>query len=86
MGIAAQGRKELKAHREGKRLTYRQMVIAKCYECVGDYIDGKHDCRIQRCPLYSAMPYGELETPKNESSPVLRKGSSMLERGRLKII
>ena len=36
-GISAQGRKELTNHRLGKRLTQKQAILAKCYDCMGGY-------------------------------------------------
>lgn len=56
-GIKARGGKELKAHREGKRLTQRQAIYAKCFDCMGGYTDGKMDCLIPSCSLYQWMPY-----------------------------
>lgn len=56
-GVSAQGRKELIRHLEGKQLTARGAVVAKCYECVNAYSDGKLDCEIPDCPLYPFMPY-----------------------------
>ena len=67
-GIKAQGGKELKAHREGKRLTWRQGILAKCYECVGGYVDGKADCEIADCPLYAWMPYGQKKKAQKEKA------------------
>jgi len=51
------GRVELKKHLDGQRLTPRQMIIAKCYECMGEYVDGRFDCGINDCPLHPMMPY-----------------------------
>lgn len=51
------GQKELIKHLEGKRLTGRQAMLAKCYECMGGYADGAYDCRIPDCPNYPKMPY-----------------------------
>ena len=56
-GVLARGRKELIAHREGKKLTRSQMCLAKCYECMGGYADGKYDCNIPKCPIYPLMPF-----------------------------
>ena len=56
-GITAKGRIELLKHIQGKKLTYRQMVLAKCYECNAGYTDGKVDCQVPGCPLYPKMPY-----------------------------
>jgi len=61
-GITAKGKKELIKHLYGERLTVRQMCIAKCYDCMGYYSDGRgQDCGIQNCPLYPLMPYREGE-------------------------
>jgi len=57
-GIKAKGRKEMIAHLEGERLTPRQMILAKCYDCMGYYSDGRGvDCTVPACPLYPIMPY-----------------------------
>lgn len=56
-GVTAQGRKELKKYLEGKKITYKQGALGKCYECNLGYSDGKCDCEIQSCPLYGFMPY-----------------------------
>lgn len=56
-GIMAKGRNELAKHENDIKLTYRQMVLAKCYECCAGYTDGKVDCGIKGCPLYPKMPY-----------------------------
>ena len=52
-----QGGKELRGYLNGKRLTQRQMILAKCYDCMGRYSDGATDCEIEECPLYLHMPY-----------------------------
>tara|TARA_B100001964_G_scaffold244234_1_gene324883 strand:- start:415 stop:624 length:210 start_codon:yes stop_codon:yes gene_type:complete len=56
-GITAQGRNELKKHLEGKKITYKQAVLGKCYECNLGYCDGKVSCEIPDCPLFQYMPY-----------------------------
>ena len=53
------GQKELLAHLSGKRLSYKSMIISKCYECMGYMIDGASDCNMPDCPLYPSMPYGK---------------------------
>lgn len=55
------GRKELLKHMEGQRLTQRQIIEAKCFECMGGYADGPCDCNIPGCPLYPLMPYRDKE-------------------------
>ena len=68
-GLMAKGKAELAKHDNGKRLTYRQMCLAKCYECCVGYTDGKIDCQISGCPLYHMMPYKKVNDsavdPKN---------------------
>tara|TARA_B100000315_G_C14235404_1_gene432904 strand:- start:152 stop:364 length:213 start_codon:yes stop_codon:yes gene_type:complete len=56
-GISAKGRAELKKHINGKRLRASEALRAKCYDCMGGYKDGKHDCEVPGCSLYPQMPY-----------------------------
>lgn len=63
------GRKELIKHLEGHRLTQRKAIQAKCFECMGGYIDGAYDCNIPDCALYPLMPY-KGKTP-NSCPPTL---------------
>jgi hypothetical protein len=58
-GIKARGGKEFQKHLLGGRLTQRQMILAKCYDCMNGYLDGKIECEIKDCPLYPLMPYRE---------------------------
>ncbi len=57
IGVTARGKKELLAHREGRKLTRNQAIRVKCYDCMGGYSDGKADCEVPRCALYGFMPY-----------------------------
>ena len=56
-GIKARGGKELRKRLGGGKLTQRQMILAKCYECMNGYVDGKVTCGIPECPLCPLMPY-----------------------------
>ena len=55
----AKGKEELLKHLKVERLTMRQAVIAKCYDCAGYYQDGKKDCEDPECPIHPFMPYRE---------------------------
>jgi len=66
-GIVARGRKELLNHLDGERLTIRQMALARCFDCMGYFADGKADCEIPDCPLYPLMSYRKGE--KYRSAP-----------------
>lgn len=56
-GKTARGQKELLKHLAGGKLTFKQAIYAKCYECCGYFSDGKIDCNMQHCPLHPFMPY-----------------------------
>lgn len=56
-GKRAKGKRDLITYLKGGKLTYKQAVQAKCYECMGYCIDGLSDCEIPDCPLYRFMPY-----------------------------
>ena len=47
---------------ENKKVTFKNAILAKCHDCMGEYLDGMVDCRNHRCALYSYMPY-RRETP-----------------------
>lgn len=51
------GRTNMLKFINGKNLTYKQAVLAKCFECCNGYIDTRQDCQIADCPLYGFMPY-----------------------------
>ncbi len=72
----ARGNKELKKHLLGDRLTQRQAILAKCADCCGYYFDGREDCDIPDCPLYSYMPYRKEKIPVTHrtSTPTRQKG------------
>ncbi len=57
VGLLAAGKNELIKHLEGNRLTQKQAINAKCYDCMGYFIDGRADCLMPDCPLYPFMRY-----------------------------
>lgn len=81
-GVLAKGKKELIKHIHGDRLTIREMVIAKCYDCIGYYSDGRGtDCEIPECSLYPIMPYrkqGEKYVGKSGGKPMTEERKEKL--------
>ena len=59
-GVKARGRNELILHLQNEKLKRGQAILAKCYDCMGFYADGKVDCQVHRCPLYGYMPYRDM--------------------------
>ena len=55
----SKGRNMMLKHLSHERLTQREMILAKCFDCMGGYIDGRIDCQMDNCPLYPVMPYRE---------------------------
>jgi len=48
-----------------------QAILAKCADCMGDYIDGRESCggnELQggACPLWPFMPYNENRQKKTD--------------------
>lgn len=58
-GKTARGQKELVKHYQGERLTLKQAVLAKCYNCAGFFADGKVDCSMPHCSLHPFMAYNQ---------------------------
>jgi hypothetical protein len=46
-------------HLAGKRLQPKQAILAKCASCMNDWIDGRHPCEANDCPLKPWYPYGQ---------------------------
>lgn len=42
-------------------------VKEKCRDCMCDYVDGRNDCEMGKCPLYFWMPYGKLKKERKIS-------------------
>jgi len=39
------------------RRSRKAAILSKCHDCCGQYMDGKQDCGVRKCPLYPFMPY-----------------------------
>jgi len=66
-GKTARGRQEMIKHLEGERLTLKQAVNARCYDCMGFYSDGKLNCNMRRCPLHRFMAYNENRLKRKDN-------------------
>ena len=58
-GKTARGENELLKHLSGQKLTFKQAVYARCYDCMGYYADGKVDCNMPHCSLHPFMAYNQ---------------------------
>lgn len=86
-GTLVRGKKELLAYLSGKRLTPRQTVIAKCYECMGFFADGRADCSIPDCPCYAFMPFregGKLPSTRIVSEKQRKAGRDLANKSKLR--
>jgi hypothetical protein len=52
-GKLVKGKNELIKHLEGGKLSRTQAMKAKCYDCMGYFIDGRQDCKIPNCPMFN---------------------------------
>lgn len=66
-GSFARGKGELLRHLAGIKLTNKRAILAKCYDCMGFYADGRINCNMPHCPLYPIMPYKNI---KNEGQGI----------------
>jgi hypothetical protein len=81
-GKLGQGKRELISHLNGNRLTTRQMVLAKCYECSGYLADGREDCEMPDCPLHPLMPYKKGDKySSSKRSPLSEEQKEKLRAG-----
>ena len=54
---ASWGRREYIKFINGYKVTRGEAIKAKCYDCMGQFIDGKFDCEGTDCSLYSFRGY-----------------------------
>ena len=54
---SSSGKSQYLRYLKGKKLTYKQAVIAKCADCNGGYADGRTNCGNIECTLSPFMPY-----------------------------
>jgi hypothetical protein len=59
-GISRRGKTELVKYLSGGRLTQRQAIRAKCYECNG--MGEQNICDIDSCSLFPYSPYREKQS------------------------
>lgn len=70
--------------------SFVRAIKLKCRDCMGNYQDGRHDCRVPTCSLYFWMPYRELEPDltwavKKTATPAqLAAGARLLEARKAK--
>jgi hypothetical protein len=57
---------------DGERLSYKQSILAKCFECTNGFIDGRNDCGMNDCPLYPFMPYNPNKYVKHVGQRISR--------------
>jgi len=83
-GHHGKGRSELLKHLGGKSVTMKGAILAKCYDCMGYYSDGRIDCRVPGCSLYPYMPYREQKpAPQKHLTPDQRAQiGARLKKGR----
>lgn len=60
-GVASTGKTQYGRYIAGERLTQRQAILAKCFECTNGFADGRRDCLVMTCPLHPFMPYREKD-------------------------
>ena len=56
-GITSTGRNAIIKYFEGESITRKEAILAKCFDCMNMYADGRIDCECDSCPLYHFMPY-----------------------------
>jgi hypothetical protein len=61
------GKKMFLRYLNGETLSPTKAIIANCFDCMGQYVDGRQDCKNPLCPLYPFMPYRKKEN-NNASS------------------
>ena len=71
-GPLRRGKKELIKHLEGGKITRKQAMLAKCYDCDGMGDSGK--CDIETCPMYHYSQFkshsSTISTARSEKNAI----------------
>lgn len=70
------GQKDPIDHLTGKRITQRQAINAKCYDCNG--MGELGTCDIESCSLYPYSPYGG-KSPRGKRSGCMGENKGIVE-------
>jgi len=66
IGLLSKGKKSLLKHLDKGKLSRKEAMDAKCYDCMAWFADGRMDCKMPKCPLFDYRPYKDVENvPKN---------------------
>ena len=65
-GAASQGKTAFIKFITGKPIARKEAALAKCFECMGYFQDGRIDCQGYDCPLYLFYPYKGQRGKPNE--------------------
>jgi len=63
-GLQAIGKAHLLKHIDGGKLSRKEAMQAKCYDCMGYFIDGRADCQIKYCPMFDFRPFKDRPESK----------------------
>jgi hypothetical protein len=80
-GKTAKGKLELIKHLEGDSLSRKQAIHAHCYDCMGFFSDGRHDCMMPKCSLHPFMVYNRNKQ-KGNSKVLSETHKARLQEGR----
>lgn len=80
--ISAAGGKSFLKHEKGERLTMKEAIRAKCYECTGGYDSGREDCGITKCSLHPYMTFNPARLKARIGKPLSDEQKKKMRKGR----
>ena len=80
----AEMKEHLKAAEEGKdsKLSRKEAMEAKCFDCLGWYDDGRQDCLMPKCPMYRYMPYRDKKPEPLHKKTISEEQKAKMRAGR----
>jgi hypothetical protein len=66
-GKLAQGKTEYLRYLRGEKLSRKEAMLARCYDCMGYFVDGRADCVTFSCPMYPFMIFRGKKINKGEA-------------------
>ncbi len=71
------GARQYERFKNGEKLTRKQAMLAKCYECNG-LEESRIDCEVDTCPMFSYRLYPKTEKALSMDSSAKKKAFNKL--------
>lgn len=64
-GLTTTGKNCILKYLDGGKLTRKEAMSGKCFDCMGYFVDGRQDCGVKDCTLFPYRPFKDKTSSKH---------------------